>query len=564
MGRTADFPFDIEAVVQLIGLNIRRVCQGGVYTDCPFCGDKRGKLKVNYIKNVWRCNYCNESGGILQLYAKSRGISTREAYRDICDALQNGLVLARQALVNDGKARKPENIESERVDPHVIHATYSALLDLLKLTKSHREHLRAVRGLSDDEIDRLGFKSTPPFYLCNTLAERLIGLGYTVSGVPGFYQRNGKWTVNFSSFTDGILLPAKDPDGKISGFQIRLDVPIKYERDTGEKTGTKYVWFSSSGKMGGCSPGSPIHFIGDSNAQTVYVTEGVLKADISHCLTGRTFAAIAGANNLTPLDALFRRLSANGTRLIIEAHDMDKYRNNMVDKGAAAISRLAKKYGMDCKRLTWNPNYKGFDDWQLALRRKKRAGSEVQMNFRERFIHGLCDIDTIDDEITAWNEASEHSMELPEYLGLSKEEYSVCTEQGNTALEARLRAMQEEQLFKVYQLDFGEDDQPKSFAFGGIETLHKAGYEQPPAAEYRLVHCGKILCGKNEPPSKRLDFIFRLYNDNLPADYKGRSISPSDVVELYSDAERKYYYCDTKSFCEVRFSPFMTKPMKTG
>ena len=53
MGRTADFPFDIEAVVQLIGLNIRRVCQGGVYTDCPFCGDKRGKLKVNYIKNVY-------------------------------------------------------------------------------------------------------------------------------------------------------------------------------------------------------------------------------------------------------------------------------------------------------------------------------------------------------------------------------------------------------------------------------------------------------------------------------------------------------------------------------
>ena len=64
--------------------------------------------------------------------------------------------------------------------------------------------------------------------------------------------------------------------------------------------------------------------------------EGLLKADISHCLTGRTFAAIAGANNTSPLDPLFALLAQNGTEEIIEAHDMDKYNNQMTMAGASS------------------------------------------------------------------------------------------------------------------------------------------------------------------------------------------------------------------------------------
>lgn len=97
--------------------------------------------------------------------------------------------------------------------------------------------------------------------------------------------------------------------------------------------------------------------------------EGLLKADISYCLTGRTFAAIAGANNTSPLDAMFALLAQSGTEEIIEAHDMDKYSNKMTMAGASKIYLMAQKHGMNCRRLTWNPNYKGFDDWQLALRR---------------------------------------------------------------------------------------------------------------------------------------------------------------------------------------------------
>ena len=85
----------------------------------------------------------------------------------------------------------------KRAEAPVINRTLSALLGLLKLSNKHREHLKNVRCLTDSQIDKIGFKSTPPFYMCEKLARTLIKNGFTVEGVPGFYKRNGVWTVMF-------------------------------------------------------------------------------------------------------------------------------------------------------------------------------------------------------------------------------------------------------------------------------------------------------------------------------------------------------------------------------
>ena len=91
MAQPQEFPFDIMDVAELLHLHIRRRQADSVYADCPICGDKRGKMNINFAKNLWRCNYCNEGGGMLSLYGKVYGISNSEAYREICDTLQNGL-----------------------------------------------------------------------------------------------------------------------------------------------------------------------------------------------------------------------------------------------------------------------------------------------------------------------------------------------------------------------------------------------------------------------------------------------------------------------------------------
>lgn len=355
-GKKHDLPFGIMDVAGLLRLNIRRRAPGQVYVDCPICGDRRGKMNLNTAKDLWRCNYCGEGGGMLSLYAKVYGVSNSDAYREICDALAvNGF--SPDYTVPE-KATPAEAEQSDAASVQEVHQTLSMLLSMLTLIPAHRAHLQSVRGLSDDEITRFGFKSTPPPFLCRSLTNRLVKAGCRVQGVPGFYvDDNGCWTVKFHQRTSGIIIPIFGVDGLIHGAQIRLDHPLKDKDDPPEKTGVKYLTLSSTGKRMGTTSGSPIHFVGDPCSRVVYVTEGCLKADVAHALMHRTFAATLGANNTAKLDELFAFLHRNGTEEIIEAEDMDKYSNEMVGKGASKIYALAAKHGMRCRRLTWNPNY---------------------------------------------------------------------------------------------------------------------------------------------------------------------------------------------------------------
>ncbi len=561
MGKSHDFPFGIMDVAELLHLRIRRPYAKGFYADCPICGDRRGKMSLSTELDTWRCNYCGEHGGMLNLYARVCNISNSEAYREICEALQNG------DFESVGKEWTPAHKEqelssppeqSELADARTVHQTYSMLLEMLTLTKSHREHLRTVRGLTDAQIDELGYKSTPPFYLCRKLTERLMEKGCTVQGVPGFYQKDGHWTVKFYTKIAGILIPARGIDGLIRGLQIRLDVPIKDENDDPDKEGAKYIWLSSSNKEMGVSSGSPVHFVGDPMARTVFVTEGLLKADVAHCLMNRTFAAIAGANNTAQLELLFTLLKENGTETIIEAQDMDKYRNEQVGKGASKIYLLAKQCGLQFQRLTWNPNYKGIDDWQLALKRKQSGEEEKRMNFKQKFLYGLCGFDAIDDEIETWHESTEHTGTLEEHLGFTPEEYASFLQEEEESFTKYLLSLQKKQGYRIYQLDFS-DGKTKKFAFEGMEGLQKAGYEQPPASEYALVCEDVLLCAKEDSEQTCLERIFDRYNGTLPDGYSGRSMAPSDVVELYDGGERNYFYRDKDSFCPVKFSPMLAK-----
>ena len=323
-GKKHDLPFGIMDVAGLLRLNIRRRAPGQVYVDCPICGDRRGKMNLNTEKDLWRCNYCGEGGGMLSLYAKVYGVSNSDAYREICDALAvNGF--SPDYTVPE-KTTPAEAEQSDAASVQEVHQTLSMLLSMLTLIPAHREHLRSVRGLSDDEITRFGFKSTPPPFLCRSLTNRLVKAGCRVQGVPGFYvDDNGCWTVKFHQRTSGIIIPIFGVDGLIHGAQIRLDHPLKDKDDPPEKTGVKYLTLSSTGKRMGTTSGSPIHFVGDPCSRVVYVTEGCLKADVAHALMHRTFVATLGVNNTAKLDELFAFLHRNGTEEIIEAEDMDKY-----------------------------------------------------------------------------------------------------------------------------------------------------------------------------------------------------------------------------------------------
>ena len=579
-----EFPFGIMEVVELLHLRVRRQQANSVYVDCPFCGDRRGRMNVNFVKNVWRCNHCDEHGGMLALYAKLNHTTTSDAYWEIAEALcdntheehaRSGNEAQQQpagtgspssgtraAAAGHSSSERKIVPQSDKASPAEIHQTLSLLLAQLTLRPAHREHLRSPkRGLSDEQIEALGFKSTPPPFLCRSITDRLIRQGCRVQGVPGFYRDDsGHWTMAFYKKTSGILIPAIGFDGRLQGFQIMLDVPLKHKDDPPEKPGAKYIWFSSSSKTDGTGSGSPVHLIGDPSARVVYVIEGLLKADISHCLTGRTFAAIAGANNTSPLDPLFALLAQNGTEEIIEAHDMDKYNNQMTMAGASKIYLTARKYGMNCRRLTWNPNYKGFDDWQLALRRENQRRKEIdRLSFKAQYLRGLCELAHIEDCIELWQHLAENKTCLTEYLGLTREEHETFLRQGRDALGALLEPQRRKQRFVLYQLELDEQ-KAIPFAFKELAALQKAGYEQPPAPMYRMAGSGEVYCPVEQSDAEILKRLFADCREELPEGCHGRPMALSDVVELDHSPRRIYYYVNGEhEFPQVKFSPMLAK-----
>ena len=280
-------------------------------------------------------------------------------------------------------------------------------------------------------------------------------------------------------------------------------------------------------------------------------------------LMDRSFVAVAGANNVGPLDPLFAALARNGTELIVEANDMDKFNNNMTSKGASKIYLMARRYGMDCRPLTWNPNYKGIDDWQLALRRKEKLVQEnPKSSFKASYLFGKCSFEAIGSYIADWQTDQKKGISLQEYLGLAKAEYELYTRNEASELECLLNSQRHCWKFRIYQLDFDGEQKTIPFAFMGIEALYKANYTQPPAVEYRLMCEDTLICPADMLEEQVLDYIFSRYSGKLPEHYHGRSLAPSDVVELYDQGKRSYFYRDKGNFVPVNFSPFFAKPMK--
>lgn len=53
-------------------------------------------------------------------------------------------------------------------------------------------------------------------------------------------------------------------------------------------------------------------------------------------------------------------------RKVYELMDMDKRSNPEVKKALIALRNLLRQIGVECVGCTWNPHYKGIDDYYLA------------------------------------------------------------------------------------------------------------------------------------------------------------------------------------------------------
>ena len=113
--------------------------------------------------------------------------------------------------------------------------------------------------------------------------------------------------------------------------------------------------------------------------------------------------------------------------------------------------------------------------------------------------------------------------------------------------------------FSIYQINVDRDT--ANVCFIGMESLEKIkGTKEVNAAAYDRVYDGKMDCIS-------LENIYQKFNVDHPADYKGRSLSVSDVDEIReSDTLNPgFYFVDSIGFKSISFDKSLCKePVEAG
>lgn len=302
----------------------------------------------NRVSYSDKCEGCGGDHGCTYVISEGKRISLCVRDRSTGRLASDG----RGIHITDESGYKPI-LTPPRPIPATIQrrdSVYRAMLERLTLEDRDFQHLFR-RGLTKEQIGKLAYKTTAD------VAEGLTNFGYILDRVPGFYKENGTPKTNIR---EGFFVPCLDLQGRITALQIRT-YSEKY----------KYVWFSSYLKVlsdgtkellpFGASSGSPVHFKQGTKTglgTDIWITEGLLKADIINLLTGWNVLAIAGAAASHDEVA---QASLDYKRIII-AMDTDWHDNKDVRKQMIRLYKnITKRSGIPVKIATW-PDYKGLDE----------------------------------------------------------------------------------------------------------------------------------------------------------------------------------------------------------
>lgn len=335
---------------------------------CPFCGDSqnpsKGHLYVNLQKGVYYCHKCHKGGTV-------KGLQSQE-YSPL-----------------DCAGRRANTDE-------YLDEVYSLMLDLLKLEPRHEKDLKR-RGLSNTAY----YRSLPDSSWERRSVASMLAKQFDLSHVPGFkYDR--EWTMLSGP---GYLIPVRNPEGKIRGFQVRRDPPglltclgtgdiilqvgneeiplkcpgrpvfqeglyvptlepgktvqvkmfrnlpgIKVKGPAVIGRDPKYTWFSWHNQIQ-VTP----HFV-PGRGNKIWVTEGVLKADVLNALTGYPVIGFSGTGTWKKFNFEIIR-----KKTVVVAFDMED--NLITAKERNAFARECRKHNLKTYIARWDPALgKGIDD----------------------------------------------------------------------------------------------------------------------------------------------------------------------------------------------------------
>lgn len=151
-------------------------------------------------------------------------------------------------------------------------------------------------------------------------------------------------------------------------------------------------------------------------------------------------------------------------------------------------------------------------------------------------------------------------------FGVHKEDWNALTEYrtmtqelaGSKATKEMLHEYgakeQDENTFTIYQL---KDDVPVDYHFRSLERLQENGLAVDPA-NYEKIYTAPLT------PGMSLERIFEKFNFDRPEDFKGHSLSVSDVVVLHQNGRDTAHYTDSIGFVDITKDFLLENPLKAA
>ena len=151
-------------------------------------------------------------------------------------------------------------------------------------------------------------------------------------------------------------------------------------------------------------------------------------------------------------------------------------------------------------------------------------------------------------------------------FGIHKEDWNALTEYramkeelaGSEAAKEALREYgekeQAENTFSIYQL---KDDVPVDYHFRSLERLQEKGLAVDPA-NYEKIYTAPLT------PGTTLEGIFEKFNIDRPEDFKGHSLSVSDVVVLHQNGKDTAHYTDSIGFVDISKDFLLENPLRAA
>lgn len=310
------------------------------HAPCPVCG-KPDWCRVTSDRAIVACR--RESKGAYKREPDKNGATIYFHHRRGADTTRRQGPKRRQAAA---KVTAGPEAAAIGADPATLDRAYREFLSLLRLSDKHRGDLRR-RGLTDEEIDKRGYRSLPHSGRAEIAKKLVEELGTIYAHVPGFLP-DAKL-----AGAPGLLIPIRDIEDQIIAIKIRADDPGRLKK--------RYTYLSSS-SQGGPGPGSPTHIpvgVGPC-CERLRITEGELKADIATALSGIPTISFSGASNWRTAIPAAKQL---GARTIVLAFDADARENEMVARSLRdAVAELHRE-GLIVELEQWPiESGKGIDD----------------------------------------------------------------------------------------------------------------------------------------------------------------------------------------------------------